>query len=79
MSEIAKKKSSKAGRKTRTPTHKRYNLENRRDKHKARRVARFMLKHPNWKVEDQQPGVNPKVANRIRFLFKRFRKEKEGE
>jgi hypothetical protein len=43
------KKSRKHGRMKRKPAYKRYLAENRRAKNKARKIARYMNKFPNWK------------------------------
>ena len=43
------KKGRKFGRIKRKPSHMRYNAEDRAVKNKARRIARYMRKFPNWK------------------------------
>lgn len=58
------KKSRKQGRMKRKPAYKRYLAENRRAKNKARRMARYMKKFPNW-----QP-VN--ISNEMQALVSRY-------
>lgn len=43
------KKGRKIGRMKRKPAYMRYLAENRRAKNKARRIARYMKRFPNWK------------------------------
>ena len=43
------KKNRKHGRMKRKPAYKRYLAEDRRAKNKARKLARYMKKFPNWK------------------------------
>ena len=43
------KKGRKHGRMKKKPAYKRYLAEDRRTKNKARRIARYMNKFPNWK------------------------------
>jgi hypothetical protein len=61
------KKSRKHGRCINSPAHKRYNAERRWLKHKAVRVARYIRKHPNWKL----PGsMNEEVRFMVQNLLK---------
>lgn len=43
-----KRSSRKVGRSARKPAHQRYVAEQRWLKNKAKRIARFMRKHPNY-------------------------------
>ena len=42
------KKNRKHGRMKKKPAYKRYLAEDRRAKNKARKLARYMKKFPNW-------------------------------
>lgn len=64
------KKNRKYGRGLRSPSHKRYNAENRRDKHKANRVAHHMREHPNWSLSGQRmsSAMKARVRQRLREI-----------
>lgn len=49
MPEPKKRSSKKVGRSARKPAHKRYVAEKRWLKNKAKRIAQFKKKHPNYR------------------------------
>lgn len=53
----AKHSSKKVGRWLRKPSYKRYIAERRWIKNKARKIRRYMKKHPNWKCSTINPEV----------------------
>ncbi|GJQ44104.1 MAG: hypothetical protein JETCAE03_36020 [Ignavibacteriaceae bacterium] len=60
------KKSRKHGRMKKKPAYKRYLAENRRAKNKARRIARYMKKFPNWKPVNLSVEMQTLVNRYIR-------------
>jgi len=61
------KKSRKHGRCKESPAHKRYTAERRWLKHKATHVARYIRKHPNWKLP---VDMNEEVKFLVQKLLK---------
>jgi hypothetical protein len=61
------KKGRKIGRMKNKPAYKRYLAEDRRTKNKARRIARYMKKFPNWKPNN----LSDKLSNYVEIYLVR--------
>ena len=67
------KKGRKIGRTKKKPTYIRYLANDGRAKRKARKIAKYMRKFPNWKYT--QPPIRtdePKLANNVLIYLKRL-------
>jgi len=53
------------GRKDKKPAKERYRGEHRWVHHKVDKFVRFLKKHPNWKPEDQRPGLNKEFLENL--------------
>lgn len=67
MAKAKKKDCRKAGRNGRSPAHQRYLMARRWNTHKVNRVARYIRKHPNWKLPDD---MNDELRVRVQMLLK---------
>ena len=54
-------KRRKHGRMLKKPAYKRYLAEDRRTKNKARRIARYMKKFPNWRPTNLSDKISAYV------------------
>lgn len=55
------KKNRKFGRQKRHPASQRYTSSKRWITNKAKKIAKYMIKFPNWKPNNLSPEVNVKV------------------